>query len=160
MFDNVFIKAHVETIAFELSLNLASLIVLALSHMYVWIVLHNSHLSTIFHTLYAKVETLLRMRKVPCKFKLTSNPSRGPTKKLPWLSYNNLVIGDSSIICTWARYTLEYSIDDLLASRAKFWFDSGTKGNLTRISVYARGPLLLLHSVWKMVARWELCKTI
>lgn len=45
-----------------------------------------------------KLDTWLRMAKIPFEFVIANDPSKGPKGKSPWIEYDTLRMGDSSLI--------------------------------------------------------------
>ncbi|KEG15053.1 hypothetical protein DQ04_00201060 [Trypanosoma grayi] len=61
-----------------------------------------------------KVETFLRLAKIPYTVHFTSDASASPTGRLPFIVYNGTVIGDSEFIVQFLKEEFKVTMDDHL----------------------------------------------
>ncbi len=66
-----------------------------------------------------KVETYLRMTKIPYEIKFVSDPRKAPKKKFPFIKIDNKSLGDSEIIIDYLRGKFGDTLDKNLTTEQK-----------------------------------------
>lgn len=66
-----------------------------------------------------KLATWLRMAKLPFDFVVANDPSKGPKGKSPWIEYENVRMGDSSLIIEHLRSRFGIDLDMHLDARQR-----------------------------------------
>jgi len=66
-----------------------------------------------------KLETWLRMAKVPYELVVENDPSKGPKGKSPWIEWGDVRMGDSTLIIELVRERLGIDLDAQLTARQR-----------------------------------------
>lgn len=67
-----------------------------------------------------KLETFLRFNKIPYQSEFTSGTfNTGPKKKIPWIEYNGITMGDSQLIIEYLENAMNINMDCHLTTQEK-----------------------------------------
>ena len=66
-----------------------------------------------------KLETWLRMAKIPYEFVIANDPNKGPKGKSPWIEYGAVRMGDSSLIIEYLEQRLGIDLDAKLSDKQR-----------------------------------------
>jgi glutathione S-transferase len=66
-----------------------------------------------------KLETWLRMAKIPFEFVVANDPNKGPKGKSPWIEYGDVRMGDSTLIIEFLQQRFGIDLDKHLDARQR-----------------------------------------